>query len=278
MKKILSIAVLLLIVIGMSVIAAGATLDNYDYTQFIPDKRVYSTGEYLTSNDIDTFNVKAKELEETYGVTVAFVIMNDFEGSVEEFSDYLYLRSPLGKSYNESMILMSVNMSGRKVDLFTDGQGQSAISDNAVNRILYDIAVPSLKAEDYLGLLGDYFTATEEYLEYYQKKGDAFSESTAPGSNPFPIGIILAFFGIGGLIVAVVFMAVKYSAHRPVAVAKNANDYFDQGSFVLNDSQDVFLRTVTTKTAIPKDTSSGNGGSSHSHSSGNSHGGGSAGF
>lgn len=276
--------------------AAGVA--DYDYSRFSPSARIYSFGDYLTEEEQATLEEAAVQLESTAGITVAFIITDDLDGAVEEFSDAVFLKSSLGEAYNENFLLLSVDMTGRTVDLYTHGKAQQEISDSMVDYVLDEIAVPNLRNQDYYNLVNNYLNWTDEMLG--AGRGDAgtvspdsqsvpnqygVSSAGASGeadSGELVTGILIAWFFAA--VVTVIFLAYQYAQHRSVSRASGARQYMKPGSFVLTTDKDYFLRTVTTKTEIPKNNQSSSsssrsrGGSSHSHSSGHSHGGGSRKF
>lgn len=307
-KRIGSLLITLLLMILIGVPAFATSYVDYDYDIFKPEMKAYSIGDYLSTETIETFNEMSNRIEQEYGFNVVFVITNDLEGSVEEFSDYLFLKAPIGKEYNENFVLLSVDMVGRRVDLYTYGNGMKAIVDSKVNYILDEIVVPALKSENYEGLAFNYINEVENAIISWEDSKRVNSNSTTVNNSVStntvsttstykPINnssskstkskVDAMHFILVGISVGAVFtislLIYKGLKHRPVKAAACADHYTTDGSFRMRQKEDVFLRSHTSRTKIPKkdeNKSSGGGGSSssHSHSSGNSHGGGSRGF
>ena len=84
-------------------------------------------------------------------------------------------------------------------------------------------------------------------------------------------------YGILGVIITIIILIIGYFSHRNVKKAVFAKAYLKNGSMKINIKQDNFVTTSTTRTRIVSDSSSG-GSSTHSGSSGVSHGGGGRSF
>jgi uncharacterized protein len=271
MKKI-SISFIAVFILTLAFSMTGfalSDLENYDYSKFNSQQRVYSFGDFLSSETMTKFNKMSKEIEQKTGVVVPFIITNDFDGDVEEFSDRIYLESQLGLSYNENIIMLVVDMNGRRVDLYTHGKGQLSSSDEWVDDILNNTIVPDLKSEDYEKLISNFYGKTYDNLRFYVK------------DKEYIIGRSIFFGLIAGAIITLLLVGFNLLKHFNIKKAVHANEYTDSESFILQTSDDVLIGTNTTAKPIPKNTGSGSGGgggSSHSHSSGFSHGGGSRSF
>lgn len=274
-KRIFSSMLVLLLVLLTPLHCLAAGVEAYDYSKFQPTERIYNIGNYpITPEERSSFQQAAMDIEGKYDVTVAFILLDDLNGDVKEFSDRVFLQSPLGAVYNENFALLAIDMTGREVDLYTHGTAQEAISDTDVDYILDEIALVHLQDQSYGQLALAYVGEVEQLLgdlTYGWVKGLLY---------------ILLFAMAIAAIITLIFIAVQSAKHRPVKTATSASEYMKQGSLVLTNNEDAFLRTITRKTAIPKSSngtgssgsSSSGGGTSHSHSSGHSHGGGSRKF
>ena len=76
-----------------------------------------------------------------------------------------------------------------------------------------------------------------------------------------------------GLIIAAMTVLVMRSKMNTAKMQKSAANYLKDGSFRLRQRSDMFLYSRVTRTARPKNTSSGGGSSVHRSSGGISHGG-----
>jgi hypothetical protein len=64
------------------------------------------------------------------------------------------------------------------------------------------------------------------------------------------IGIILAFFFIGGGIITAIVMALEIKKHRPVKAASCADYYIEASGTEMSHTEDTFLRTHTTRVKV----------------------------
>ena len=90
--------------------------------------------------------------------------------------------------------------------------------------------------------------------------------------------IIFGGVGVGALVGFIVVLIMK-SKLKSVRMQPLANSYVKSGSFNVTERSDLYLYRNISKTAKPKDNDSSSGGSStHTSSSGTSHGGSSGSF
>lgn len=140
----------------------------------------------------------------------------------------------------------------------TSGLGITAFSDSDIQDLGSSIT-PDL-------LLGDYVSAFNEYIETADKQ--------VAKVKKFNFGQSLIFSLIIGLIVAFIATGVMKGKLKTVRRKASASDYLKPGSLQLNGQSDVFLYSNVVRTAKPKDTGSSGGSSTHTSSSGRTHGGG----
>lgn len=81
-----------------------------------------------------------------------------------------------------------------------------------------------------------------------------------------------------GFVIAVIISVVMRSGMKTVRMKPDAADYMKSGSLHINKSRDMFLYNHVTRTAKPKEESSDGGSSTHTSSSGETHGGSSGSF
>lgn len=113
---------------------------------------------------------------------------------------------------------------------------------------------PEWNRANYYDAFSDYVTACDTVLE----------EETA-----FPWGMIPLALAIGVVLSFLIPMSTLKGQLKSVRSKAEASDYVRQGSMQLTENRDIFLYHTVTKTAKPKNNSS-----THTSSSGRSHGGG----
>ena len=181
-----------------------------------------------------------------------------------------------------SVFIKNYDMDKRKMWISTTGEAIIMYDDARIDKIL-DYTYEKISNNDYYG-------TAEEFVDrasYFASLGTPSSNSNykvdsngnyvrKSSSDPFPIIPIIIVSGI----VTVIFIVVASAKHKTIAKATKASQYLVKDSFNLNDKNDSFLTTHTSKRYSPQSSSSGGGGgsSTHSGSSGVSHGGGGRSF
>ena len=64
------------------------------------------------------------------------------------------------------------------------------------------------------------------------------------------VTLMVLFFIIGGLIITAIVMAIEIAKHRPVRMARSADNYLVKDEVKMKETTDSFLRTHTTKTKV----------------------------
>ncbi|MDD3138487.1 MAG: TPM domain-containing protein [Lachnospiraceae bacterium] len=315
LKRIYSLLLIIIILGSINLSVFATSYQEYNYSVFTPQSKAYNIGNYISEDTLEKFNQNSKAIESSSGINMVFIITNELNGSVEEFSDYVFLKSPLGKEYNDNIIMLVVDMTGRRVDLYTHGTGMQVITDTKTNYILDEVAVPALKSKDYDGLVDEFAKISKQFIQEWLDVNNTTKDNseavntdvvavekkeTVDSSLSQSSHLILTGILIGGVF-TLILTTMRILRHRPVKSAYSANEYASEGSFQLTKKSDFFKRTHTTKVALPKDrnNNTGNGMNinrttshshstrngmninrtiSHSHSSGNRDGGGSRGF
>lgn len=206
--------------------------------------------------------------------------------SVQEYADDFYDTSGYGYGSNATGILLLVDMESREwymstcgdaIYIFTD-YGLSLLGDGLVRWLsegmyfeAFDLWLDSLRpyVDAYNGGTPvDGYVQPDEYESPYGDEIYYYDDHTGIGVQPFPIALII------GLVSAIVTILVMRSSMNTAKLQNSAANYLKDGTFHLRQRSDRFLYSRVTKTARPKNNTSGGGGSSvHRSSGGVSHGG-----
>lgn len=136
------------------------------------------------------------------------------------------------------------------------------------------------KAIDWFG--GDNFDELAEKIKPYFERGDISGAFTAfaqkcddivDSKTGFPWMLVVLAVIAGALLSLLIPMNILKGELKSVRSKAAASDYVRSGSMNLTEDRDIFLYHTVTRTAKPKNNSSGSG--THTSSSGSSHGGGS---
>jgi uncharacterized protein len=251
MKKVLIfILALLLLAVPVSALEGSGTLSQDGY--MLASQLVQDQEELLDSQDRayleDIYHLYAEE----YGFTPILHTVESFHGmSAEECAGMIYDQ----KGYPEDGILYLVSLTEGEWYILTNGQCYYRIS-NSATQDMGDTLVEYLRD-------GDYYDAFALFPELAaQAYTDSVPGEELPGDVPAKknygktIAISMAVgLAIGGIAVGIMALQMK-----SVRQQQGASDYVRSGSMQLHDRRDIFLYSHVTRTAKPKNTSSGSSG------------------
>lgn len=239
-------------------------------TQVIKSERVLplvvDNADILTDDEEAYFLERCQTFTDEYKCEIAIVTIIDTEGkTVQEYADDFYDYNGYGYGENRDGLLC-VYLDGeegkRNATLTTYGTAQLNIGDDEIEDILLAIA-GSAK-------FGEFKDAFDWYI-------DLSEEAVKPMPPLFWLLICLAVGMVIGLIITNSMASKNYSVHKK----ETAADYVREGTLMITGRNDVFKNTRVNVTPKPKSnsgSSSDSGGSTHTSSSGRSHGGGSISF
>ncbi len=252
MKKfVLCILALLLVVTG----TLSASALSLAFTS------VYDYEGLLTTDELCELSEKLDRIGETYQCAVVIVTDSDLGGkTATQYADDFYDYNGFGYGDTRDGILLFVSLNERKWATSTTGKAIDIFSDSD----LYDIED---EFKPYLSS-GDYYTAFNTFAD--------LCEDELASYGKFQFSILYLFVGaVIGVIIAFIVVLIMKGKLKSVRYQSAAQNYMRQGSLNITEKRDIFLYSTVSKRAKPKD----NGGSStHTSSSGTSHGGHSGSF
>ena len=217
----------------------------------------------LTADEAAALERQLDAVSDRHGVDVVILTVDSLGTfSPMEFADDYYDYN----GYGESGILLLVSMEERDWWISTAGSCITAFTDAGLEHI----------SEQFLPFLsdGDYALAFESFAD----SCDSFMTQAATGEpydtqnlpeEPFPVFAAFLVSLVVGLVVALIVTGIMKAQLKSVAMKAQADDYVK--NMELTNSRDLFLYDQGTRTERPKSTS---GSSTHTSSSGTSHGGG----
>ena len=227
---------------------------------------VVDYADLLSSDEEQYFLAKCEEFTASYATEIAIITITDLEGKTpQEYADDFYDSNGYGYGENDDGILM-IYLPGesgqRELHITTHGSAKIEMTGEEVDNILDTLVI-------YLG--GEnYYDAFESFIDMSE---DAIKP---PPALLWPIICVLVGIAIGILITS-----KMASANYSVAKKETAADYVRAGTLVVNNANDIFAGSRVITTPRPKsnsDSSSEGGSTSHTSSSGRSHGGGGRSF
>ena len=250
MKRIISVALILLLCMMLVLPVAAA-----------PDLVVDDANLLY---DVEELSLRSKlvEITERLRCAVAVVTVNGLGGkSAREFADDYYDYNGYGYGAGDDGVLLLVSMSEREWYITTYGACIDAISDYDRERL----------SDKFLGYL-----SSGAYAEAFNIFADGCDEliSDALDTTHYPLSLSwIAISLVAGFIIALISVGVMKSKLTTVRLGTEANNYVREGSMNLKIANDIFLYRTLSKTAKPKEKSF-SGSSTHTSSSGRTHGGG----
>jgi uncharacterized protein len=227
--------------------------------------RLVDQADLLTDAQEASLLSKLDSISNRQGMDVVVVTSDTLDGKspmayADDFYDY--------NGYAEDGILLLVSMEDSDWWISTAGYGITAFTDAGIE-YLGDRFVPSLSDCDYAGAFEIYADHCDEFITQ-AKTGDPYDTHNLP-KEPFDFLLNLAVSFVIGLVIAAIATAVMKGKLKSVRVQAGASGYVKTGSMNVTHRQDLFLYRDVNRTAKPKDSS---GSSTHTSSSGRSHGGG----
>lgn len=254
MKKVLTVLLALLITLSFAVPA---------FAEAMP--RLVDQADLLTDAQEASLLSKLDSISNRQGMDVVVVTADTLDGKspmayADDFYDY--------NGYAEDGILLLVSMEDSDWWISTAGYGITAFTDAGIE-YLGNRFVPSLSDGDYAGAFEIFADHCDEFITQ-AKTGDPYDTHNLP-KEPFDFLLNLAVSFVIGLVIAAIATAVMKGKLKSVRAQAGASGYVKTGSMNVTHRQDLFLYRDVSRTAKPKDSS---GSSTHTSSSGRSHGGG----
>lgn len=228
-------------------------------------QKVYDSANLFTASEVQKIESTISSISTQYNIDVGIVTTNQTNGkSSRDYADDFYDTNGYGIGAEHSGLLLLINMQNREVYISTTGIAIDYFTDSRIQTMLDHIYKE-------LGN-GNYFLASSIFLndvQTYMTKGiPSNHQRVGPmttqdyflrGGIALGIGVI-----IGGIACMIVYYRYKNPPSHP------ATSYLSRDSFQITSQKDEFIRTYTTKVKIQRNDNS----TTHTSSSGQSHGGG----
>lgn len=276
-RRFVSGLLILVLMLGCS-ISAFATDPGapwvVDNAGLLSDEELYSLTEQIRSLR------DALELE----IVIVTTYGTDGKGA-QSYADDFYDKNGYGYGESNTGILLLLDMEQREWYMSTCGDAIYIFTDFGLDQLGQTI-LPWLSQGDYYQAFRCWLEALPEYAEAYRDSspidgyvqpdeydspyGDEiyyYDDHVGIRIQPFPIALVI------GLVAAAITILVMRSRMNTARLQSGAVDYLKEGSFHLRQRSDMFLYSRVSRTARPKNTSSGGGSSVHRSSGGVSHGG-----
>lgn len=246
----------------------GATEQTEPITEFQRVERtlplLVDNADLISSDEEATLLARLEAFTEKHEMEIAVVTVSDLEGkTVEEYGDDFYDYNGYGYGEDDDGLLLLIYEPG------DGGEREAYISTHADGAYEFYDAIREdmmLSMRDSL-VAGDYAAAFNIFV-------DKAEETMKPNVSP----IWLFVFVLVGAVVGLLITTAMASKNKSVIAKDYADYYMRPNSLVLTNQNDVFVNSYTNRTAKVRDDDSDSGGSrtrssTHTSSSGRSHGG-----
>ena len=219
----------------------------------------------LSEKECTAIENRLDDLSAQYGLDVVIVTTDSTGGrSPMEYADDYFDYN----GYASDGVLLLISMEESDWWISTTGYGITAFTDAGIEYIGKNI-VPYLSDGEYAQAFNEFADLCDQFLSQ-AKAGDPFDTHNLP-KEPFRLvrNAIIAL--VIGLVSAFIVTGSMKSKLKSVIQKAQANDYVTPGSLQITHSRDFHLYTHLDRKEKPKSSS---GSSTHTLSSGRTHGGG----
>ena len=232
-------------------------------TQFVPTDRklplVADNADVLTAAEETDLQAKLEALGGKYDLEIGAVTVDSYEGKdPQAFADDFYDYNGYGYGENDDGIIVVFNTGegdgNRNIAISTHGTGIDLLTDNEIS-IIIEMMIDPVKNGDFAGAFDNFVLECENAID--------------PSISIIwiPVSILIGF--------GLAFLIVKLQASKLKTVIQKADAADYVGNVMLTSQYDNFM--YKNVTSSPKAESS-SGGSTHTSSSGRTHGGGNKSF
>ena len=247
------------VVMMLSPLSITATAADYK-----EQSRVIDNAQVLSEDEVSKLESKIKDVinNDEFDIVILTENTDEMNGKTPtEYADdyYDYNGYGVGSKKDGVLLLVPFPLDSAKRHITTTGFGIKVYTDEKIQQAGSQI-LSKLQNEDYYGAFDQFITTTKKYID----------EANSDKRTMIIIGVLI---GVGiALIVALITILVLRSQLTSVSFEHGATNYEVPNSFKLRRSQDIFLFKNVKK--VRKESDSGGGSSTHSGSSGTTHGGG----
>lgn len=275
------------------VIMTGIVYGQEPEESEISRRRVYDMAQILDAAYVDQAEGVIADYQEKYQLDIVIVTSEDTEGkTATAYADDFYEAGGFGQGSGKDGILFLVDMDNRELVFSTEGKAIRIFTDERIESMLDHVYEGASK--------GDYTASTDAFLADVEQwckagiPGGQYNYDTETGKVSMHKSIrwyeALLALGISVFTAGSVCAAIKrqYGMEQDQRQVRNLNmAYRSEARFAYNSQKDQFIDKFVTTQRIPRNTGRGSGGgghsspgrsSTHTSSSGRSHGGGSRKF
>ena len=227
--------------------------------------RLVDQADLLTDVEEAQLLSKLDAISARQGMDVVLVTADTLNGQspmdyADDFYDY--------NGYAEDGVLLLVSMEDSDWWISTSGYGITVFTDAGIDHVSW-LFLPALSEGNYAEAFEIYADTCDTFITQ-AKTGDAYDTHNLP-KEPFEFLGTFLFCIVIGFVFALIVTGIMKGKLKTVRFQSGAADYVKPGSLNVTHRQDLFLYRDVKRTPRPK---SNSGSTTHTSSSGRSHGGG----
>ena len=248
------------------------------FAEEMTEQRVFDYAELLSDEDEREMHLWVADMQENWGMDLAFLTTNDTEGkSVQQYGADFYVEQNLGLGENYDGVIFVLDMGNREGQIITSGKAIDIYTDYYID-VMWDDMVTFLSEGDYYNAFFTLYMDLHHYAsEYatYQKDPDSYLSDYSKAQKVKSIATSLVIAAVFALVIAAMAVSSMRKSCRNVKPFTDGRAYLKENGFYLTVNRDSFANTHTSIMPIPRDDDNHHGGGFHS---GGSWGGGSSTF
>lgn len=234
---------------------------------------VVDGADLLTESEERALSSKLEDISRKQKMDIVVVTTDGLDGkSAMEYADDYYDYNGYGYGENRDGILLLISMEDRDWWISTCGYGITAFTDAGIDYIAEQFK-PDLSEGNYVEAFNIYADLCDKFINQ-ARMNEPYDSYNLPHK---PLSLVWIPVSIAaGFVIALIFVGAMKNNLKTVRRQPAADSYIKAGSMNVAESRDIFLYSRLDRTARPKDNDTGS--STHTSSSGTTHGGGGGSF
>ncbi|WP_024865871.1 TPM domain-containing protein [Butyrivibrio sp. FCS014] len=279
---IMLVMIILALLLPFSSLAAGQQLwDSYEVPNTRQKPRLVDQADLLSDTEEKNLLSTLDSLSAKWKCNIVVLTVDSHTGPIEAYADDYFDYNGFGADYSESGILFMLSMEDREWAISTAGDAIRVFTDYGQD-YMFNQMRGDLSDGDYYGAFNTYATVCDKLLD--QAASGTPYDVNQPQLRVRTASDYLAYLGysvIIGLVVALFPILKMKSDLKTVHMNASASGYQSQQGMRMSVNSDRLVNKTLSKTPLPKDNDSSSsrgggwsgGSSTHTSSSGHSHGG-----
>lgn len=261
-----ALAALLILILSCIPAAAAEGAEEGFASEYL---RLMDTADILTDSEETNLQNMLDEVSGRQKLEVVIVTTDTLDGiDIASYADDLYDYCGYGYGPDKDGILLLVSMEDSDWYMSTCGYGITAFTDAGIQYIGEQMK-SDLSDGHYAAAFGTFVQSCDEFITQ-AREGKPFDKSSLPRKPMSAIWIPISL--VVGIVISLTTVSMMKASLKTVRFQPEAKNYVRTGSLNITQSRDLFLYRTVNKTEKQKDKDSGS--STHTSSSGTTHGGG----